>query len=132
MPEPGGYQTLEKIIGNYSGRTTPTKLKIVICGGDSTVSNIAWAYAILRNTKPDVFKLLDMSFYILPTGTKNRFATALAVDDQWYGRQVLLALRSVMWVVPSFIKLPFQEKAAPEIRAPTSSKDLFEHKSSNA
>ena len=111
VPEPGGYQTLEKILSQYSDRTSPTRIKIVVCGGDKTISGIAWAYSILRNTKPDQFKLLEMSFYILPTGDKNHFANYVSLYDQWYGRQILLATRSVMWVLPGFTKHSFQEKS---------------------
>ena len=92
------------------------------------MSNIAWAYTTLRNTKPDLFKILDLSFYVLPTGSRNRFASCISLFDNWYGRQVLVALRSVMWVMPNFTKLPFQEKRARSETMPPIGRDLFERK----
>lgn len=131
IPDVGGFHTLEKIFNQPPAtKGSNVNVRIVICGGDATISNLLIGYTILRNNKPDLFKSINPTFYVLPAGNHNSVAACLSLFDTWYGRQVFFGMKSITLVPPTAGKMPFQEKKPKMTEGVQSTRDLFDRKES--
>lgn len=92
--------------------------RIIIAGGDTTLTHVVCAYAVLRSIKPAMFSQIIPQFYVLPTGKSNSFANYMAVYDPWYGSHVYSLIKSLSLLVPGVSpinSLPSSKKNVKEL-----------------